>query len=102
MRRSLERGYYQGWDLHPGQLVTRYPATYAFYRSGLSAVARRLRDYVGRVEGGVLDEPATAQALASFVLRGLDCGALDETEAVSSTGLGRTGLEALARRREVP
>ena len=102
VRRSLERGYYQGWDLHPGQLVTRYLATYAFYRSGLSAVARRLRNYVGRVEGGVLDEPATAQALASFVLRGLDCGALDETEAVSSTGLGRTGLEALARRREVP
>jgi citrate lyase beta subunit len=102
VRRSLERGYYQGWDLHPGQLVTRYLATYAFYRSGLSAVARRLRDYVGRVEGGVLDEPATAQALASFVLRGLDCGALDEAEAVSSTGLGRTGLEALARRREVP
>ena len=65
-------------------------------------MARRLRNYVGRVEGGVLDEPATAQALASFVLRGLDCGALDETEAVSSTGLGRTGLEALARRREVP
>lgn len=22
--RSLERGYYQGWDMHPGHLVTRY------------------------------------------------------------------------------
>jgi len=102
VRRSLDRGFYQGWDLHPGQLVTRYLATYAFYRSGLPAVAHRLRDYVGRVEGGTLDEPATAQALASFVLRGLDCGALDEAEAVAGTGLGRAGLEALARRREVP
>ena len=102
VRRSLERGYYQGWDLHPGHLVTRYLATYAFYRAGLPAVARRLRDYVGRVEGGVLDEPATAQALASFVLGGLDCGALDEAETVSSTGLGRSGLEALAQRRELP
>jgi len=101
VRRSLERGFYQGWDLHPGQLVSRYLATYAFYRAGLPAVARRVRDYVGRVEGGVLDEPATAQALASFVLRGLHCGALDEAEAASGTGLGRAGLEALAQRREV-
>jgi hypothetical protein len=102
VHRSLERGYYQGWDLHPGHLVTRYLATYAFYRAGLTAVARRLRDYVGRVEGGVLDEPATAQALAAFALRGLDCGALDEAETASGTGLGRPGLEALAQRRELP
>ncbi len=102
VHRSLERGYYQGWDLHPGHLVTRYLATYAFYRAGLTAVARRLRDYVGRVEGGVLDEPATAQALAAFVLRGLDCGALDEAEVVPGTGLAREGLEALAQRRELP
>ena len=29
VRRSLERGLYQGWDLHPAQLPTRYAATYA-------------------------------------------------------------------------
>ncbi len=102
VRRSLERGYYQGWDLHPGQLVTRYLATYAFYRAGLPAVATRLRNYLDRTQGGVLDEPATAQALASFVLRGLHCGALDEAEAVSGTELGRPDLEALAQRRELP
>ena len=34
VRRSLERGYYQGWDMHPGHLATRYLATYAFYREG--------------------------------------------------------------------
>jgi citrate lyase beta subunit len=101
VRRSLERGYYQGWDLHPGQLVTRYLATYAFYRAGLPTVAARLRNYLRRVEGGVLDEPATAQALASFLLRGLHCGALDEAEVATATGLDRAGLEALARRREV-
>ena len=32
VRRSLERGFYQGWDLHPAQLPTRYAATYAFFR----------------------------------------------------------------------
>ena len=35
VRRSLERGYYQGWDMHPGHLVTRYLAAYGFYREGL-------------------------------------------------------------------
>ena len=39
VRRSLERGYYQGWDLHPLHLVTRYAATYAFYREGCRARA---------------------------------------------------------------
>lgn len=32
VRRALERGYYQGWDLHPAQLPSRFAATYAFYR----------------------------------------------------------------------
>jgi citrate lyase beta subunit len=33
VRRSLERAFYQGWDMHPGHLVTRFAATYAFYPS---------------------------------------------------------------------
>ena len=40
--RALERGFYQGWDLHPGQLPTRYLATYAFYREGSLGPPRRL------------------------------------------------------------
>jgi hypothetical protein len=100
VRRSLERGYYQGWDLHPGHLVTRYLATYAFYRAGFPTAADRLRNYLSRVAGGVMDEPATAQALASFVLRGVHCGALDEAEATATTGVDRAALDALARRRE--
>jgi len=54
---------------------------------------------VSRVEGGVLDEPATARALATVVLRGLDCGALDVAEVESATGLDRTALDGLAGRR---
>jgi citrate lyase beta subunit len=71
VRRSLERGFYQGWDLHPAQLPTRYAATYAFFRDGLAAARDR---------AGVLDEPATVRALAGFLRRGLDCGALDPDE----------------------
>jgi citrate lyase beta subunit len=80
VRRSLERGFYQGWDLHPAQLPTRYGATYAFFRDGLPAATERLRAYLERRTGGVLDEPATARALAGFLRRGLDCGALDHHE----------------------
>jgi citrate lyase beta subunit len=77
--RSLERGFYQGWDLHPAQLPTRYAATYTFFREGRDAAVTRLRRYLDRQEGGIADEPATARALATYLLRGLNCGALTDT-----------------------
>ncbi|WP_134727903.1 MULTISPECIES: DUF6986 family protein [Amycolatopsis] len=80
VRRSLENGFYQGWDLHPHQLPTRYAATYAFYREGAPAAAKRLQDYASKTSGGVLDEPATAEALARYLLGGFHCGALAESE----------------------
>ncbi len=96
--RSLERGYYQGWDMHPGHLPTRYLATYAFFRSGLAAAGARIRAYLEKVEGEVMDEPATAQALAGAILRGVDCGAVTPEEAIRATGVDRAQLEVLARR----
>ncbi|MBC3841692.1 aldolase [Streptacidiphilus sp. 4-A2] len=98
VRRSLERAYYQGWDMHPGHLPTRYAAVYSFYREGLDQAAARLRAYVGRVGGDVMDEPATAKALSSYLLRGLDCGAVDISEVEKATGLDRPQLDALAGR----
>ncbi|MFG1906765.1 DUF6986 family protein [Kribbella sp. NPDC048928] len=92
VRRSLARAIYQGWDMHPAQLPTRFAATYAFYREGFDQAALRLRAYLGDGESGYLDEPATATALAAFVLRGMDCGAIDTTE------FNTTGLAKLARR----
>ncbi len=98
VRRALERGFYQGWDLHPAQLPTRYAATFAFYRDGLAEAGERLRRYVDGGESGVLDEPATARALADFLVRGQECGALTSDEVTDATGLGMTELAALARR----
>jgi hypothetical protein len=95
VRRSLERGYYQGWDLHPNQLVTRYAATYGFFLDGLEAAAGRLGAYLSRADSGVLDEPATAVALAGFLVRGLDCGAFDEADVHDRTGVDRATLDAL-------
>ncbi|TWS19995.1 aldolase [Tsukamurella asaccharolytica] len=84
VRRHLERGIYQGWDLHPAQLVTRFLATYAFYRDGFPAAATRLRNYVHRIDSAILDEPATARALASFIHRGVTCGAVTAAEVASA------------------
>jgi hypothetical protein len=110
VRRSLERGFPQGWDLHAHQLPTRFLATYAYYREGYAAASGRLRSYLERAAGArgaagtagpVLDEPATARALAGFVLRGVRCGAISVDEVVVDTGLGEAGLVALAHPRAV-
>ncbi|MFW0790833.1 aldolase [Gordonia sp. CPCC 205333] len=87
VRRHLERGIYQGWDLHPAQLVTRYLATYAFYRDGFDSAATRLRNYVQRIDSAIMDEPATAKALASFIHRGVVCGALTAADVLRSADL---------------
>lgn len=98
VRRSLERGIYQGWDMHPAQLPTRYTAVYLFYRHGLPSAIHRLRAYVQRTDSGYLDEPATAVALAGFIVRAIECGAIDQAEVTASTGLDRSQLDVLARR----
>ncbi|MEV0097206.1 aldolase/citrate lyase family protein [Streptomyces sp. NPDC050738] len=95
-RRALARAYYQGWDMHPGHLPTRYAAVYAFYREGLDAAAARLAAYVAKAGGDVMDEPATAKALSGFLLRGLDCGALGEEEVGLLTGLSRADLDSFS------
>jgi citrate lyase beta subunit len=99
VRRSLRNGLFQGWDLHPGHLVTRFAATYEFYREQLQPSCARLRMYTERAGSGVMDEPATAFALAGVVLRALDCGAADDAEVHELAGLDRAGLGRLARRR---
>ena len=98
VRRSLERGFYQGWDLHPAQLPTRFLSTYVFFRAGLDRVGARLKAYIGGAAGGVMDEPATAQALAAFLLRGVHCGAVSANEVSSLTGTDLEAVAALASR----
>ena len=97
--RSLERGLYQGWDLHPAQLPTRFLATFLFFRTGLDEAGGRLRDYLAGTGGSVLDEPATARALAGFVRRGVHCGAVTAEEATALTGVSLAVLDDLARGR---
>jgi citrate lyase beta subunit len=90
-RDSLMRGFYQGWDLHPAQLPTRYAAVFSFFLEGLDAASVRLRNFVEKAAqatlvGDVFDDAATGQGLLNYFLRGMNCGALTEDEALA-TGL---------------
>ncbi|MGD2243221.1 DUF6986 family protein [Mycolicibacterium nivoides] len=96
VRRHLERGIYQGWDMHPAQLVTRYLATYAFYRGAFAPAAKRLRNYVHRLDSTVMDEPATARALANVIHRGSVCGALTADEIETATDLPTSTVRDIA------
>jgi len=92
VRRSLIQGFYQGWDLHPAQLATRYAAVYAFFLEGLEAAGQRLRNFVAKAAqatlmGDVFDDAATGQGLLNYFLRGINAGAITEAEAAARTGL---------------
>ena len=89
VQRSLVHGFYQGWDLHPGQLPTRYAAVYAFFLQGFESAVARLRNFVDKaaqatLAGDVFDDAATGQGLLNFFLRGINCGAFTEQEACAS------------------
>jgi citrate lyase beta subunit len=111
VRSSLRHAYYQGWDLHPGQLVTRYAAIYAFFFEAKSEAAARLKQFMDKAAqatllGNVFDDAATGQGLLNFFLRGINCGAFTEDDALA-TGLTyeelrmRSFVKILNRRRGV-
>lgn len=92
VRHSLAGGFYQGWDLHPAQLVSRYAALYSFFLDGIDAAGARLKNFVGKAAqatlvGDVFDDAATGQGLLNFFLRGINSGAITEGEALTMTGL---------------
>ncbi|MDQ5840292.1 MAG: aldolase, partial [Chloroflexota bacterium] len=59
-----------------------------------------LRAYVARDGSSFLDEPATARALAWFISRGVQCGAITSSEVLESTGLDMPALAVLAHPRK--
>jgi hypothetical protein len=92
-------GFYQGWDLHPAQLATRYAAVYSFFLEGLDAASERLRNFIGKAAqatlvGEVFDDAATGQGLLNYFLRAINCGAVTAEEAQSLTGLSLAELRA--------
>jgi len=92
IQHSLVGGFYQGWDLHPAQLPTRYAAVYSFFLESLDAASERLRNFVEKAAkatlvGDVFDDAATGQGLLNYFLRAINCGAVTEEEATKLTSL---------------
>lgn len=91
IRRTLDRGFYQGWDLHPNHLPIRYATAYEYFLLGLEDAAQRLRHFLGEAAravatGGQFDDAATGRGLLAFFARGYRSGALTKAE------LRRAGL----------
>ncbi|MBC7931743.1 MAG: hypothetical protein H7Z38_14380 [Rubrivivax sp.] len=92
VQHSLTNAFYQGWDLHPAQLPTRYAAVYTFFLESLEAASERLSNFVEKAAratlvGDVFDDAATGQGLLNYFLRAINCGAVSEPEAIRLTGL---------------
>ena len=92
--RHLRRGIRQGWDLHANQLVTRHLMTIAYFRQHWATTANRLRAYVNDDTSTWMDEPATAKAMAGYLLRARACGAVTEDE-LATTGVDEDDLRQL-------
>lgn len=110
-RHSLWKGLYQGWDLNPAQFPMRYAAVYSFFLESYDDAAARLKAFVERaaratLTSDVFDDAATGQGLLNYFLRGLNCGAISEQEALA-TGLSlaeirtRSFLKILEGRRKM-
>lgn len=99
IRHSLNNAFYQGWDLHPAQLPTRYAAVYTFFLEGLDSASERLRNFISKAAqatlvGDVFDDAATGQGLLNYFLRAINCGAIPEADAPSLTGLSLEELRS--------
>lgn len=78
--RGINEGLYCGWDLHPGQLLSRYSALYEYFDQHLDAVRSRYRAFIeartkATLAGTQFDDAATVEGLLVFLRRGIRCGA---------------------------
>ena len=107
VRRAIDVGIFQGWDLHPAQLPARYGALFAYFLERKGAMTTRLRSFVEHATqasrvGQLFDDAATGQGLMTFFVRGLACGALETRDVRATTlapeELSRSFAEIVAAR----
>jgi citrate lyase beta subunit len=91
IRHAMSCGFYQGWDLHPAQLVSRYAATFEFFIEGLEPAAARVRNFLAKSAqatrlGTAFDDMATALGLGNHFRRAVSSGAITEDEKAALLG----------------
>src|SRR5262249_39778508 len=99
IRHSLDNAFYQGWDLHPAQLPSRYATVYTFFLEGVDSASERLRNFIAKAAqatlvGDVFDDAATGQGLLNYFLRAINCGAIPESDVPALTGLSLEELRS--------
>lgn len=99
VRHALLSGFYQGWDLHPAQLVSRFAAVYSFFLDGLEEASERLKNFIAKAAqstmvSGVFDDAATGQGLLNYFLRAINCGAIAESDVRGLAGVSIEELRA--------
>lgn len=93
VRHALHCGIYQGWDIHPAQIVSRYAAVYTFFAEQAEPAARRLKNFMEREQqasrvGVQFDDAATVAGLRNFFERAIACGALSKDRVEEMTCAG--------------
>lgn len=88
---AMANGLYRGWDLHPHQLLSRYAATFLFFRRDLARLTERLAAFAHNAGQGVRtagdwDDDASVRGLIQHFARGHACGAIDDDE-LAAAGL---------------
>lgn len=87
VRRQLAEGYAQGWDLHPGQVVSRRATLLTAYVEGRDDVLRRMNGFLSAGaraarSGTAFDDAASARSLLATLRRGIRLG-LDDADLVA-------------------
>lgn len=98
VRHALQHGFFQGWDLHPAQLGSRYAAVYSHVWEALPAASNRLKNFLDQAAkatalGSQFDDAATAMGLLNYFRWASDCGAISDSEMQQASGLSVSELE---------
>ena len=91
---SLNNGIYQGWDLHPYQLIPRYASLYLYFLSDLENSVARMKNFLSSANNQTLtshyfDDAASASGLYNYFVKAVSCGALSD-EDIKPLNLTRT------------
>lgn len=85
MMRSLDLGFYQGWDLHPAQVPIRHVANHVYVLRELPGAIKRMAAFLDRAAqasrvGTLFDDRASVLGLLNFAERGITSGILSDAD----------------------
>jgi citrate lyase beta subunit len=95
---SLEFGIYQGWDIHPAQVIARYIAVYKHLLMAKQETLDRMKRFMTiatkpNQSGGIFDDAATVRGLL-VSLRRMNALGIVSDEEILSAGLTKEQLQS--------